>query len=264
METENTSIHDFELQLICDYFSNFERQGPGSSEMTVKALSFIDNLTEKSKIADIGCGTGGQTMVLAQNTTGTITGIDFFPGFISIFNKNAAKLNLQNRVTGIVASMDALPSADEEYDLIWSEGAIYNIGFERGLKEWSKYLKKGGYIAVTDASWFTGEGEGSAERPCEIENFWVQEYPGINTISNNIKAMQRAGYMPVAIFTLPEHCWTENYHAPQIPVQEEFLEKYKGNKKVEDFIAYARHEAEMYKKYKDHYGYVFYIGRKAT
>jgi hypothetical protein len=55
------------LLTIYDYFSNTERQGPGSPEITLKALSFINGLTEKSKIADIGCGTGGQTMVLAKN-----------------------------------------------------------------------------------------------------------------------------------------------------------------------------------------------------
>ena len=29
--------------------------------------------------------------------------------------------------------MDALPFENEELDLIWSEGAIYNIGFEKGV-----------------------------------------------------------------------------------------------------------------------------------
>ena len=68
MSNENKTIHEFELNLICDFFSNMERQGPGSPEVTLKALSFIDNLTDKSLIADIGCGTGGQTMVLAEHT----------------------------------------------------------------------------------------------------------------------------------------------------------------------------------------------------
>ena len=136
MSNENKTIHDFELNLICDFFSNMERQGPGSPEVTLKALSFIDNLTEKSLIADIGCGTGGQTMVLAGHVTGQVTGLDFLSGFIDIFNRNARQSGLQNRVTGIVGSMDDLPFRNEELDLIWSEGAIYNIGFERGLNEW--------------------------------------------------------------------------------------------------------------------------------
>ena len=157
MDNEIKTIYDFDISLICEYFLQGERQGPGNPEVTLKALSFIDNLTDMSKIADIGCGTGGQTMTLAQNTTGHITGIDVFPGFINQFNQNAQKLNLQDRVKGVVGNMENLPFQAEELDLIWSEGAIYNIGFERGLNEWRKYLKQGGYIAVTENTWFRAE-----------------------------------------------------------------------------------------------------------
>ena len=256
MSNENKSIHEFDFTLICEYFSNIERQGPGSPEVTIKALSFIDNLTENSRIADIGCGTGGQTMTLTQNSKGNITGVDLFQKFVDIFNSNAAKLNLQDRVKAIVASMDNLPFRDEEFDLIWSEGAIYNIGFERGLNEWNRFLKKGGYIAVTEASWFT------PERPAEIEKFWVDAYPEIDTIPNKVAIMQKAEYVPVATFILPENCWTEHYYVPQAKAQELFLKKYAGNKAAEDLVANERHEAQLYAKYKEFYGYVFYIGKK--
>jgi len=258
MSNENTSIHEFDLNLICEYYSNVERQGPGSPEVTLKALSFIDNLNSESLIADIGCGTGGQTMVLSQNTEGCITGIDIFPTFIDLFNANARKLNLQDRTKGVVASMDKLPFQKEEFDLIWSEGAIYNIGFERGLKEWREYLKPGGYVAVSEASWFT------EERPDEIKEFWLDAYPGIDTISNKVEQLQKAGYMPVATFILPENCWTEHFYDPQVSAQEEFLKRYEGDKTAEEFIANQRHETQLYYKYKEYYGYVFYIGKKIS
>ena len=256
MSDENKSIHEFDFNLICEYFSGIERQGPGSPEVTIKALSFIDNLTNESLIADIGCGTGGQTMVLAQHASGNITGIDLFPRFIELFNSNAAKLNLQSGIKGVVGSMDNLSFQDEELDLIWSEGAIYNIGFERGLNEWRKFLRTGGYIAVTEASWFTDE------RPAEIDDFWQNAYPEIDTIPNKVAQMQKAGYIPVATFILPENCWTENFYVQQVKAQELFLKKYKGNKTAEEFIASERHEAQLYYKYKAYYGYVFYIGKK--
>ena len=74
--------------------------------------------------------------------------------------------------------------------------------------------------------------------------------------------MQKAGYVPVAAFILPEKCWTENFYKPQVAAQETFLKKYAGNKTVEEFIASERHEAQLYDKYKAYYGYVFYIGKK--
>lgn len=256
MSNDTKSIHEFDFNLICDYFSKLERQGPGSPEITLKALSFIDNLTNESRIADIGCGTGGQTKVLAQHAPGHITGIDLFPAFIDLFRRNAEEVNLQDKMKGIVGSMDNLPFEDEELDLIWSEGAIYNIGFERGLKEWRKFLKKGGFLAVSEVSWFT------AHRPDEITEFWQDAYPEINTIPTKVLQMQKSGYVPVATFILPENCWTEHFYDPQIPVQEIFLSENTGNKAAEDFIASQRHETQLYNRYKEYYGYVFYIGKK--
>lgn len=256
MDNENKSIYEFDFNLICEYYSNVERQGPGSPEITVKALSFIDDLTEQSRIADIGCGTGGQTMVLAQHAKGSITGIDLFPKFINLLNTNAAKANFQDKVRGIVGNMDDLPFQEEELDLIWSEGAIYNIGFERGLNEWRKFLKEGGYIAVSEVSWFTDE------QPQEIVDFWKNGYPEIDSIPNKVAQMQRAGYIPIATFILPDNCWTEHFYAPQVEVQKTFLKKYAGNKTAENFIAFERYEEGLYEKYKAYYGYVFYIGKK--
>ncbi len=256
MSKEIKTIHDFDFNIICEYFSNVERQGPGSPEVTLKALSFIENLTDNSRIVDLGCGTGGQTMVLAQNVPGQITGLDLFPEFIRIFNRNAGQLGLSDKVKGIVGSMDNLPFEKESLDLIWSEGSIYNIGFERGFNEWREYLKPGGYIAASEATWFT------AKRPTEIHNFWMAHYTEIDTIPNKVAQVQKAGYIPVATFMLPSTCWTDDFYAPQAKAQDDFLKKYAGNKTAEELIASQRHEMQLYYKYKDFYGYVFYIGKK--
>jgi len=256
MESEQTSIHNVDTNLIYEYFVRLERQGPGDPESTIKALSFIDNFSNDIKIADLGCGTGAPTMVLAQNTKGTITGLDIFPGFLEKLYINAGKLGLQNRVKGIVGSMDKLPFQNNEFDVIWSEGAIDSIGFEKGLNHWNSFLKKNGYIAVTSASWFTDT------RPAEIEKWWVDAVPGIGTIGHNISVMQKAGYTLVAAFTLPEKCWTENYFIPKRAIEKSFLEKFAGNKDAEAFLEFEKYEEDLYLKYKQYYGYVFYIGKK--
>jgi len=256
MSKEHTSINEFDFSLIAEYFATVERQGPGSPEITAKAAGFINKLNSDSRIADIGCGTGGQTMVLAQQVPGQITGIDLFPKFIDLFNRNAEKLGLHNRVKGIVGSMDALPFKEEELDLIWSEGAIYFMGFEQGLSEWRKFLKPGGFVAISEASWFT------EERPSEIEEFWQEAYPGIDTIPHKLEQMQHAGYMPVAAFILPEDCWTTHFYDPQVEAQEIYLKKHAGNRAAEEFIENQRHETRLYYRYKEYYGYAFYIGKK--
>lgn len=256
MSNDSTSIHEFDFALICEYFSYLDRQGPGSEAVTIKALSFIDNLTPQSVIVDLGCGTGGQTLTLGMNTLGQITGLDLYPEFIEIFNRNSSRLNLLPRVKGVVGSMDNLPFEKESIDLIWSEGAIYNIGFERGLREWSQYLRQSGYVAVTEVSWLTND------RPKEIEDFWMEQYPEIDTIAKKVSQLADTGFLPIASFVLPESCWIDNFYAPQVEAQEKFLKKYAGNKGAEDYIAFERYERGLYYKYKEYYGYVFYIGKK--
>jgi len=243
--------------LIVETHVGLERQGPGSCEATLRALSFVDGLNKNSRVMDLGCGTGGQAMVIAQNiTAGEIIGLDIFPDFIEVFNANAKKLNLQDRVKGLVGSMDDLSFAKEGFDLIWSEGAIDEIGFEKGLNYWNNYLKKDGFVAVTSASWFTDE------RPAEVEKFWTAAGCRLNTIVRNISIMQNAGYKLVAVFPLSENCWTDNYFVPRTAAEKEIAEKHPSNKTVEDYIKDSKYEVELYSKYNRYYGYVFYIGKK--
>ncbi len=248
MSAEKPTIHEFDISLIWEYFINFERQGPGSPEATLKALSFTGSLSSKSKIADLGCGTGGQTMILAQNTEASITALDLFPGAIDKLNKTAGKLGMQNRIKGMVGSMDNLSFQQGEFDLIWSEGAIDSVGFEKCLKHWKSFLKSGGYLAVSNLTWFTDE------RPAELEKYFLNAVPDMGTMGQNISIIQKAGYIPVAAFALSENCWTDNYLAPQEAVSEMFLKKYTGNKTVAAFISNIRYEAELYSKYRQYYG----------
>ncbi len=256
MNNEQDSIHDFDFNLICEYYSSVDRQGPGSPEITLRALSFIKGLTAESKIADLGCGTGTHTITLARNSPGHITALDLFPKFIDILNENVARAGLGDRIKGIVGDMGEPPFADGELDLIWSEGAIYNIGFERGINEWRRFLKTGGYLAVSEVSWFT------PGRPAEINDFWMDAYPGIDTVSAKIDLMQKAGYAPEAMFVLPVECWTEHFYAPQERSRREFLTRYSGNPAAEMLVRNQVHEEGLYNKYKDYYGYVFYVGKK--
>ena len=73
--------------------------------------------------------------------------------------------------------------------------------------------------------------------------------------------MQKAGYLPIATFVVPETCWTD-YYSVMLGTHEAFLKKHNGNKAAEEFISSERYEAELYYKYKAHYGLVFYIGKK--
>ena len=251
-----SSIHEFDFSLICEYFSSISRQGPGSDEATRRALSMIGDIGSEAVIADLGCGCGSQTVQLALNTHAKVKALDLFPLFIEKLTQRCHKAGVGDRVEGIVGDMCNLPFAKASLDVIWSEGAIYNIGFKRGIAEWREYLKPEGWLAVSEASWLTDC------RPSEIEEFWNEAYPGIDTIANKVQQMRDAGYHDIRTFVLPPECWTDNFYIPQREAQRLFLERHPDNATANELVANQRHEAEMYSRYNAYYGFVFYIGRK--
>jgi ubiquinone/menaquinone biosynthesis C-methylase UbiE len=246
-----------ELEQIIDLHKNSDRQGPGSEKETLKALGFM-NLPndQKLKIADIGCGSGGQTLTLAQNLNGQITAVDLYPEFLDELNEKSEKLGLKGKIVTLQKSMEDLPFKSEEFDVVWSEGAIYNVGFENGIKKWKNYLKVGGYLAVSEITWITNS------RPKEIEEFWKQEYPEIDTASNKIKILETNGYSLVGYFYLNQDSWIENYYKPMEARFEAFLKRHKNSELASKAVKEYKYEINLYLKYKDYYSYGFYIARK--
>ena len=252
-----SSIHEFDFSLICEYFSSISRQGPGSDESTQRALSMIHDLGDDSVIADLGCGCGSQTIQLALHTQAKVKALDLFPLFIDKLKERCRKAGVSDRVEAIEGDMCNLPFEKASLDVIWSEGAIYNIGFKRGITEWREYLKPYGWLAVSEASWLTDS------RPSEIEDFWNEAYPEIDNIANKVQQLKDAGYHDVNTFVLPKECWIDNFYLPQREAQRLFLERYPDNKTAAELVANQRREAELYSRYSDYYGYVFYVARRS-
>ena len=244
-------------RLLIDLHRNANRQGPGGDAETKKVLSLamIDR-TAPLKIADIGCGTGASALLLANLLKAQITAVDILQDFLDILDGRAEKMGLSEKITTLSCSMDSLPFGDEEYDVIWSEGAIYNIGFERGVKEWYRYLKAGGLLVASEITWTT------ESRPAELQKHWEGEYPEIDTASSKIGVLEENGYSPIGYFVLPEHCWLENYYRPMQNSFAEFLARNVNNEEAQAIVEAEKNEISLYKKYKKHYSYGVYVARK--
>lgn len=245
-----------ETDLLIELHKNNPRQGPGGEVQTLKALDFIETRNQASlKIADLGCGTGGQTLILAHHTGGQITAVDLFDPFLFELEKRAKQQGLEKKITTLNASMEKLPFQREEFDIIWSEGAIYNIGFETGIKNWKDFIKSGGFLVISEITWIT------RHRPKEIENFWKLEYPEIDTAGRKIQILEDHGYTLSGYFYLPQESWWENYYLPLQASFPSFLARH-NSREAEKIIKEHQAEMELYEKYKQYYSYGFYIARK--
>ena len=218
-------------------------------------LSGIDT-TAPLHIADIGCGTGVASMALAKATQASITAVDFMPAFLEELKQRASRSGLQEHITALEADMSDLPFDREQFDVIWSEGAIYNIGFERGITEWREYLKPGGILVVTEITWL------HTRIPEELRTFWESEYAEIALASTKIQQLESSGYTPSAYFMLPPECWLDEYYAPLTTRFDAFLEEHEHSEKAQAVVEAEQEEIALYKKSKVHYSYGCYIARK--
>lgn len=83
----------------------------------------------------------------------------------------------------------------------------------------------------------------------------------LDTIDHNIAILQNSGYQFIASFALPETCWTDYYFSPRDKAIQRMLTKYANSNTMKEYAEQNQHEVELYMQYKQHYGYVFYIGR---
>ncbi len=244
-------------RLLIDLHRQGHRQGPGGDGETERALDLarVDRRTPL-KVADLGCGTGASTLVLARLLDAHITAVDFLQEFLDVLEQRAAGHGVADRITTLACSIDDLPFGDGEFDLVWAEGAIYNIGFRRGITEWRRLLRPGGLLVASEITWLT------QHRPAELQQYWQNEYPEIDLASAKIGALEQNGYSPLGYFVLPEHCWLDHYYVPLQARFEAFLERNGNSPEARAIVEAERREIEMYRKYKLHYGYGVYIGRK--
>lgn len=250
-------MDDATLALMVDLHGGGARQGPGDDASTRLALQLagVTPAASALAIADLGCGTGASSLVLAEATGATVTAVDIVPAFLATLQDRAVARGLAGRLTTLTASMAALPLADASFDVVWSEGAIYSVGFEAGVRTWRRFLKPGGVLAVSELTWFT------ANRPAPLTAHWEREYPEVGTASAKLAVLERCGYAPVGYFSLPERCWLEAFYRPLQARFADFLRRH-GDDAARALV--AEHEAEiaLYERYRDFFGYGFYIARR--
>ena len=233
------------------------RQGAGGDAETKQALNLamIDRAAPL-KVADIGCGTGTSALLLAGLLDAQITAVDFLQDFLDVLNERAESAGVGDRISTLACSRDNLPFANEELDIIWSEGAIYNIGFEKGVAEWRRFLKAGGLLVASEITWVTGS------RPVELQKHWDSEYPEINVASAKIRVLEKHKFTPVGYFVLPEHCWLEEYYRPMQARFENFLNRNGNSEEALEIVKAEQYEIDLYEKYKSHLSYGVYIAKK--
>ena len=231
------------------------REGPGRNDYTRKAFNMLPSL-DRPQILDIGCGPGGPTMELARVSGGVVIGMDNHQPYLDVLEEKIEKAGFSERVQAKNGSMFTMDFPEESFDIIWAEGSIYIIGFERGLKEWGRFIKPAGFLVVHEMTWL------KPDPPKEIFDYWQKMYPGITTIPHNLEIIPQCGYDVLGHFPLPEDAWWEEYYHPLGNRLNQLREKYKDDPEALEILDTEQEEIDLFKKYSEWYGSVFFVMKK--
>jgi ubiquinone/menaquinone biosynthesis C-methylase UbiE len=191
---------------------------------------------------------------LYRLTDGPITAVDFHQPYLEALKRKSQEKGLGERITALRGDMGHLPFQPRSFDLIWSEGAVYILGFKKGLETWRPLLRERGTIAVTELTWL------QFDPPGDLKAFFEEAYPPMQGIEANLGDLRAAGYETAGHFTLPESAWWD-YYGPIEKRIGRLQEKYSKNRHALAVLEMERQEMDLYRRYAEFYGYVFYIGR---
>ena len=244
------------VEIFFEVQRGLPRQGPGDDESTSKALAFCCELPDTPDILDIGCGPGMQTLALAKATSGKIVAIDTCEEYLDQLRERAHGENLLDRMDIRKADMARLPFDKRSFDLIWCEGAAYNIGIRRALESWHPLLRGGGYLVFSELIWL------EENPPNDAASFFAAEYPGMTTAECIKEQIQQAGYVALADFTIPFSAWWDNYYTPLTAKLPGLEKKYRGDDEALSVIEMTKKEIDIRRRFAHSYGYQFFIARK--
>jgi len=242
-------------EIFFEVYESLPRQGPGNRACAARALGFCRDLPPSPVVLDLGCGVGGQTLHLAELTSGSIIAIDSHAPSIESLRATAAERGLAHRIRPLVGDIVRPNQAFGSFDLIWSEGALYNIGIENALRIYRGLLRPHGYLAFTDAVWCQ---EGP---PTEVKTSF-DDYPTMGRVSDVLAAIERSGFSLVGHFTLPDEAWWDDFYTPMRHRVEELRGKYVDDAEALTALDQIAEEPEMHRRHSEYYAYEFFVVRR--
>lgn len=235
-------------------FGGMKKLGPGGNAHTRHVLRLLPK-QEFRVVVDAGCGTGRQTMALAKKLGTLVHAVDSYEPFLNDLVRRARELKVEQLVQAHCMDMKDIPQVFQDIDLLWSEGAAYNIGFSNALTTWAPALIPDGFAVISELSWL------KEQAPDAVREFFRSGYPDMQSVQHNIAVAKSAGYKLLTTYTLPREAWVDGYYDILAPRANALLDHPASS--VRYFAAETIREIEVFHCSEDSYGYVFYALQRA-
>lgn len=243
-------------KLFFEVYEYLPRQGPGNRACAARAIGLCRDLPDFPAILDLGCGVGGQTFQLAEMLSGSIVAVDNHAPSIERLRTAIARNGLSQRISAIVGDMAHLGQKRGSFDLIWSEGALYNIGLVNALHVCHGLLRPGGHLAFTDAIWR------KENPPPEVKACFALDYPTMGSLENDLASIQNCGFEINGHFTLPDEAWWDDFYTPMETRIVELRSKYASDLEASTILDQLAEEPAMHLRFSEFYAYEFFVARR--
>ena len=243
------------IAALIELHRGLDRLGPGDEAFSRRILAGLPALPDRPRIADLGCGTGAGALLLAEWLDAPVRAVDLSSVFLADLEARAQVRGLAHLITTVEADIGQLEWPAGCLDLLWSEGAAYNLGFARALRTWGPLLAPGGIAVISELSWFT------EDAPAPVRAYWQEAYPEIGSEAENMARAIDAGLEVLGVARLPTEAWWDNYYGP-LRRRMAALGQH-ADPVMQEVIAETALEMSMLREYGDAYGYSFYLLRSS-
>ena len=236
-------------------FADMDKLSPGDDSLSLYVLRSLPEHRFKV-VVDAGCGAGRQTFVLANELRTLIHAVDSYRPFLDRLRLRAKENGVAPLVRMHCMDMKDIPSVFPTIDLLWAEGAAYNIGFANALATWAKAIRPDGFAVVSELCWLRDK------IPDPVREFFRSGYPEMQSVQQNIATAEEAGYKLFNTYRVPKEAWVKDYYDVLEPRAKSLANH--SDLILRDFAVETLEEIETFKISEDSYGYVFYVLQRSN